>query len=312
MLVRPNKGFAKSVEKHNTALTVLCDWIESSVAFSDFELSSTDILDVLMEQDLYVREDFAREMITNVWNELGRRQKWIGDSCGFTINSGWIKSKKDWRQTAAYAFCLLLSLAPQYDWWVKEFGQDYIEQGELFELLTKESLEAHLSKWQVYQTGWTRTNTPGLSQIVTEVANRLGEMLTHTELWAKPGAKEAGLDLLCYREFPDRRVGIPVYLVQCASGGNWDDKLHTPNLGLWRDMITFRNTPQKAFSIPFALSQDELMRACVLAKGTDGLGLFLDRCRLLIGSEDWLSREVNDRIIAWAEPRVKKLLDKSG
>lgn len=309
MLAIPTKGFVRSVREHNVCLDALCDWIEGSILFEGEELSLIDIADVLIEEERYVTEDFAREGVSNAWTELIRRQRWIGNGCAFTIDNRWIRRRTQWREASAHAFCILSSLAPYYDWWISEFGHDYTEQGELFEQLTKASLEVQFSAWEIYQTGWTRTNTAGLKQIVDEVATRLGEQLVHSELWEHPKAKEMGLDLLCYRPFPDNRVGIPVYLMQCASGENWKSKRKTPDLDVWNDMIRFRNQPQRAFSAPFAFLDDQFTKNCVLVKG-----LLLDRCRLLGASrfrETWVSPSFRDRIIAWAEPRAEVLLNRS-
>ena len=141
MLTIPTKGFAQSVREHNVHLNVLCDWIEGSVLFDDEELSLIDIADVLIEEERYVTENFARQGVGNAWTELQRRLLWIGNGCAFTIDGRWIRRRTLWRDVPAHAFCILLSLAPYYDWWVSQFGRDYTEQGELFELLTKELIK---------------------------------------------------------------------------------------------------------------------------------------------------------------------------
>jgi hypothetical protein len=66
-------------------------------------------------------------MVMNAWAELRRRQHWIGDNCVFTIDNRWIQLKTQWENAPAHTFCILLSLAPYYDWWVSEFGHDYTE-----------------------------------------------------------------------------------------------------------------------------------------------------------------------------------------
>jgi len=310
MLAIPTKGFARSVREHNVHLDVLCDWIEGSILFGDNELSLIDIADVLIEEEIYVTEDFAREGVVNAWAELQRRLSWIGNGCAFTMDKRWIRRRAQWRDAPAYTFCILLSLAPSYDWWASEFGRDYTDQGDLFELLTKESLEAQYgSTWIVHQTGWTRTNTASLGQVVEKVAACLGEVKGRLELWNDPNAKEMGLDLLWYRPFPDNRVGIPVYLVQCASGANWKPKLHTPNLKVWRSLIQFTTTPQRAFSAPFSFSDKVFAQNCVIVDG-----VLLDRCRLLGASrynDAWVSPSLRDRLIAWIEPRAEVLLRRS-
>jgi hypothetical protein len=309
MLTIPTKGFARSVNKHNIRLDILCDWIEASTLLLERDLSTSDVADVLMEAELYTSEDFSREIVMNAWNELVRRRYWIGDSCGFTIDGRSVRPVGKWQHIPAQVFCVVLSLAPYYDWWFKTFGSDYTEQGDLFELLTKASLEAQFNGWEIYQTGWTRTNTSGLVSIVNEVATRLGEELVHPELWDTANAKEMGLDLLCYRRFPDDRLGIPVYLMQCASGADWKPKLRTPDLNVWNDMICFRNNPQKAFASPFSFLDTEHTQNCVWVKG-----ILLDRCRLLAAArytETWVPESLGNRFISWLQPRIVTLLQRS-
>lgn len=309
MLILPTKGLAYSVNSHNIHQDILCDWIEASVILKENELSTSDVVDSLMENNIYIDQDFAREMVSNAWFELEKRFKWIGNHCIFTISGEIIKKSTELANYPAELFCLLLSIATTYDWWAREFGHDYTEQGELFELVTKASLEAQFSDWKIVQTGWCRTNTNQLRDVVTEVANCLGEELGGFDLWDEINAKERGLDLLCYRPFPDYRLGIPVYLMQCASGGNWEEKLKSPDIDVWNDMIRFRNKPLRAFSVPFSFMDDEFLRNCVRVKG-----LVLDRCRLLRANEkgsNWLSDEVVARINSWAEQRINVLLSKS-
>ena len=81
---------------------------------------------------------------------------------------------------------------------------------------------------------------------------------------------------LFYRPFPDNRVGVPVYLMQCASGENWVHKLHEPDLNVWTKIILFAATPSKAIAIPFVLLDKEFKQRCNRVNG-----MLLDRYRLL-------------------------------
>jgi hypothetical protein len=241
---------------------------------------------------------------------LRRRESCVGNGSPFTVSGLRITRQYDsWQDTPAHSFCVLLSLAKWYREWARPFGSDYTEQGALFEDLTKESLEKLFSGWHIHQTGWTRTRTNRLATVVDEVADHLGESKGVIERWTRPTANEAGLDLLCYRPFPDRRVGVPVYLMQCASGGDWEGKLHTPNLNIWRHIVQFAAMPKKAFATPFAFLEDEFIRNSALVDG-----LLLDRYRLLSVAdteEEWVSRSLRRRIIRWARPRVRTLPTRS-
>lgn len=306
MLSIPTRGISRSVDAHNVKLDVLCDWIEASVLFVDGELSPINVVDTLTEEYIYAKQDMASRMVGDAWAELRRRQSCLGDGTSFTITTDRItRRRRSWKDTPAHSFCVLLSLAKWYSDWARQFGKDYTEQGELFEELTKQSLEAQFLGWQMHLTGWSRTRTHRLTEVVEMVANRLGESKGNIERWNKPTAKEAGLDLLCYRPFPDNRVGIPVYLMQCASGGDWAGKLHTPSLKIWTDMVKFIAKPKRAFATPFAFLDDDFVRNCQLVGG-----MLLDRYRLLSAvnhKKNWLSNELKKRLIAWSAPRISKL-----
>lgn len=306
MLRIPARGVYRSVNSHNVSIDVLCDWIEGSLLFGESELSTTDVIDVLIENYIYDEQEMASQRVSDAWAELKRRQACLGDEASFSIKSHRISRRRNsWEDTPAHSFCVLLSFAKWYSEWASQFGKDYTEQGEIFEELTKESLEVQFGGWQIHLTGWARTRPNKLTSVVEEVANQLGEYKGKIERWSKPTANEAGLDILCYRPFPDGRVGVPVYLLQCASGGDWEGKLHTPRLEIWTRLIEFTARPKKAFATPFAFLDDEFIRNCNLVDG-----MLIDRYRLLSAArykENWISKELRSRIIDWAAPRIAKL-----
>ena len=93
--------------------------------------------------------------------------------------------------------------------------------------------------------------------------------------------------------------------MQCGSGGNWDGKLHTPNLRVWTKIVQWASKPKKAFATPYALSDEDFIEDCNLVNG-----LFLDRYRLLScdqGNPDWVSADLKADIVAWLEPRIQLL-----
>lgn len=292
--------------EHNIELSVLCDWIEGSVLFDNEDLSKADIVDVLKEEEVYDDPDVAMELVNDAWNELEDRLVWIGGKGPFSLFRQTIKSEGSWKENPAHSFCIFLSMPQCYDNWSTALCQgDYSEQGRLFEALTKVSIEHQFSDWEVYPTGWSNKNPVQLSNIVDEIAKRLGEIKGELQPWVKPGRKDGGLDLLCYRPFLDNRGGVPVYLMQCASGKNWEDKLHTPNLNVWTKIINFMAKPRKAFAIPFALPDKEFKATC-----TEVNGMLLDRYRILAAGNyntEWVSDSLKTAIIDWITPRLQKL-----
>lgn len=309
MLALPTTGFGRSVKKDNVELDVLCDWVEGSVLFgTDDRLSQREVVSVLCGQHTYDEQDMAANRVADAWLELHRRQRFLGDASPYEFDGHTLKLRADpWRDATAHSFCVLLSLAKWYRDWARQFGKDYTEQGELFEQLTRESVTAQFTGWSVHQTGWSRSQAKKLDAVVSDVAGWLGEPKGDVHRWSEASANEAGLDLVCFRPFADDRAGRPAFFFQCASGGDWEEKLHTPRLELWRRLVGFtaQNLPTKAFATPFAFLDADFIRNCNLVDG-----LLMDRYRLLAaakGNPGWLSPKLKASVVKWAKPRVAKL-----
>jgi len=297
-------GMNRSVEKHNINFDAFYDWIEGSVIFDQEEVSGSDVVDILLEENVYSDQELAWEAVDNAWREVERRQVWVGNGSPIEVNTH-LSPKRQWKEVPGLAFCLSLSFAEWYPKWAASFGNDYNEQGDLFEELTKQALQAIFPDWTIHRTGWTPNDPDNLDVIVDEMISKLNEQEGKREPWTTPKAHEAGLDLLCYKAFPDGRVGVPLLMMQCASGKNWEDKLRTPDLRIWTKLILFASDPKKAFSMPYALSDSEFTRTCNIADA-----IFLDRNRLLSPSSmnaDWISIDLQNRIISWLEPRLAQL-----
>lgn len=305
MLGFPTRGICRSICVHNVDLQIFCDWIEADVLFDDEELSSSDIVDALMEENVYDNSDMAMQRVDDALTEIRRRHAWIPKTSPFVLKPGRISRCRTWKASSAHSFCLLLSLAQWYTDWAKQLGCNYAEQGELFEELTKESLVRQFQGWQILRTGWSRTSRENLSDIVSRIAGKLGESVGNVERWTTDRAKDGGLDLVCYRPFADKRVGIPVYLVQCASGADWTEKLHTPCLNIWGKIIDWAAAPKTGFATPLAFEDGPFIRNCGLVDG-----MLLDRYRLLAAGgyrKNWLSSDLRRRLLKWAKPRVAAL-----
>jgi hypothetical protein len=301
----PTSGFAKSVGSDNVDLAAFCDWIEANLLFDEIRISKSDLVDTLCDETLYEDQDMASAKVDDAWTELRRRQSCLNNHTCFLVSSGHITRTRAWREDTAHSFCILLAMAKWNREWAHQFGHDYNEQGELFELLTKESMETQFPDWAIYQTGWARTNPVKLPGVVKNIADLLGEARGDLIRWAEPDANESGLDLLCYRPFSDNRVGVPLYMMQCASGVGYRSKFKTPDIDDWSKLIVFAARPRKAFATPFAFLDPDFIKNCGYVEG-----LLLDRYRLLAAinhKKNWVSNGLRRRIIAWARPRVKAL-----
>jgi len=305
MLALPTKGVVRSIRTHNCDLSIFCDWIEANITFYCEELTIIDVADELLSHEVYVDQDFVREFISTCWDELLFRTKAYGIESTFSVHKARLQRVAVWEETPGYAFCLLLSLAPNYDWW-KEAS--YNEQGMLFEELSNDSILSILD-FKTYPTGWSSDNTKCFREHVVEICTQLNFGGGDVDKWDGSNKKEYGLDILAYYDFGDNRTGAPYYMFQCASGQNWRAKLQTPDLKIWREVLNPSVQPCRGFAIPFCLEIQEFERTC-----TKVGGVMLDRSRILGASKScvsWLNDTLKDKLKAWCAPRVNWVLSGS-
>ena len=303
MLKLPCRGFSISVAKHNVSCEVACDWLEGSLLFSgSSEISKSDVVDIMLEEQIYQGQDFAYEMATNIWNELIKRHQAIGRQSPFIFKQKHISFASSWENFIGLSFPVYLSLRSLYPSWSNKFTGSYSEQGALFERFTKDAFISLFPGWKSELIGWSPNSPRNISEVATSVAGHLGESTGNIEKWTSKDLKDAGLDLLCFRPFNDSKASFPSFLLQCASGDNWDEKLHTPDLKVWRKLVDFSVEPKKGFAFPFCLSDQDYRRRSVIVDG-----LFLDRYRLLPNADEpdsWISCELKRDITDWISRNV--------
>src|ERR1041385_8128712 len=128
MLQVPDVGLRQSIKEHNSDFDVLCDWIEASVLLVDDTLSAIDVVDVLMEEQLYREQDFAHEIVEQAWSAIDRRQKWLNASRTIRVEGPRLIRELDMAQVPAHTFCLVVALRRCLKSWSRELGPNYVEQ----------------------------------------------------------------------------------------------------------------------------------------------------------------------------------------
>jgi hypothetical protein len=309
MLALPNKGINRSVNSHNIDLNVFCDWIEASVVFADAEFSKSDVTDILIEEQIYKNPDFAAEMIENAWAVISRRVEYLSHPLGVSVDGNRIKRIDDWTVFPAYGFCLALSCVKLYSGLPALWGNNFVEQGALFEELTAESLRQTFQGWTVKRIGWSSTSNPVLLRdVFPTIIHDLNEIeAAEKDLHLTKSVKDLGLDLLAFYSFGDMQASSPVLLVQCASGKDWQDKRHTPDTVFWENkIISFNSRPMRGFAIPFSFAEPLDFRRDAAAVN----GVFVDRYRLLKSftqNNTSVSVPLNTKLTDWMQTRVGQL-----
>ena len=309
MLALPERGMVPSVKKHNIDISVLCDWIEASVLFDDDELPKPDVIDILIENEVYNSQDFAGEIVDVAWEILRERLALPGAGIQFAVTNNRIARTNNWDTFPAYAFCLAITCASYlYPEWANNYGHDSAVQGSLFERLTLESLQRIFPNWTIQRVGWAPDNPVKLKASV-------GKMLTDLNEFANPDidihvtdhANELGLDLLAFYSFGDKNSSFPVIMVQCASGKDWIGKRDTPDLNVWQKIINFNARPMRAFAIPYSFIDENAFRRSAAKVN----GLFIDRNRLLVPTAGHVLSNIDvllsDELLNWVRPRIAAL-----
>ena len=120
--------------------------------------------------------------------------------------------------------------------------------------------------------------------------------------------KDAGVDVVAWWHFEDRRIGFPVLLAQCTVQLSWGRKLNDVNQDLWRGWINFGTVPpQKCLVIPFAIDSEEER----WPNQTTQAGVIIDRMRFieLLGEldDDHLAQLVSNETRVWLEAELEAL-----
>jgi hypothetical protein len=177
---------------------------------------------------------------------------------------------------AAYVFLLLLST----------FGKDAapakLNAPQLFEELSAVALGNCLGGQRngvkTYHFGFPRrVGPPGFQEAVDKLCLSTGEGTACKDRPTRKDQKDAALDLVAWRPFPDGRRAIVMAWGQCATGANWDGKLSEMQPAEWsaawlRDRPVV--LPLRTFFMPHCVA-DERWEPNAL-KG----GVLFDRCRI--------------------------------
>ena len=307
MLALPESGMSSSRSSHNVNFDYFCDWLEATVLFQEDPVSMSDVLDILLENEVYVDQDFAEQLVANAWVVVGWRFKTLGNPLGLSATGTRLEKEVGWENYPAYAFCLLVTCTSYLYPTATAAYADYTEQGGLFERLSCESLAQMLPGWTVKAIGWTPENPVKLRDSISDITASMNELPgAEVELHVTASANEIGLDVLAYKRYNDSHSSLPVFMLQCASGKDWKRKRKTPDLAIWRKIVSFNSNPVRGMTIPYAFADQSTFRK----EATPVEGVFLDRYRLLspvATNGDWISPELNADLRSFVAARVAAL-----
>ena len=114
--------------------------------------------------------------------------------------------------------------------------------------------------------------------------------------------KDAGLDLVIRKPFPDRRASQLIAFGQCATGRNWWEKRHELQPGDWcREWMlkTPQVMPSKMFFVPHAVASRDWAHLGYQA------GIIFDRFRITYCCEGEIRDGLREKLRLWSETARK-------
>ncbi len=181
----------------------------------------------------------------------------------------------DETEQSVYVFLLLLSAFGH------DAGPQPNEGAKLFEEVSALAAQSYLGGNKsacAMVFGFPRRLQPkDFGSALDELCRAMGEGAGHRQRPLSKDQKDAGLDVVAWRPFPDGRHGKLIVFGQCATGANWPDKLTELQPCDWcrywmKD--TPATTPIRLFFVPHRIEEKKWLHTCIHG------GVLFERCRI--------------------------------
>jgi len=256
----------------------MADWLEMrALLAADRNASRSDLRRALVQTGvLGDTSDASSELDDEVlaadaFAELRDRAASCGTGYPFSVDNGLIQAPDDFSPYWAYTFCLLLSLR----------GANRGEPGKKPAGMFEEVAEAAASSYvrgRSLKFGFPRRVLPtSFKEALDLVCAELREGQGARGRPSSRNAKDARLDIVAWRPFPDGRPAQLILFGQCAAGANWQSKLTELQPRTFIDLYWKEAPavdPVRAFFTPFRLKDHNWFETAKSA------GIVFDRCRI--------------------------------
>jgi hypothetical protein len=264
----------------------LADWLELQAILSPDKTASAGALE--RELNRLGRSGVqAESLIGNVFTEIDGRKQATGDlAYPFSREPSSIKVNGNARDYPAYVFCLALSFC---SWKVRKGARE--TPWLLFEQLAAHSARGYLGgQVEIFGTS-TREGSPSKKRFADKV-NRLVSNLGEGDGFKTQrtfSTKDAKLDIVAWKPFPDARASQVILFGQCAGGANWTSKLTEldPDV-FWDQWIVGGKVSHllRSVFIPHRVfDTDEWEKHARAAR------LLFDRCRIAASAHDLMRQD---------------------
>jgi len=192
----------------------------------------------------------------------------------FEVGENHIKVRDETEQSV-YVFLLLLST------YGHDAGPATRDGAKLFEEVSAQAAETYLGGNRLACSkvfGFPRRLQPrDFGSALDRLCREMGEGVAHRERPKSKDQKDAKLDVVAWRGFPDGRCGKLIAFGQCATGANWPEKLTELNPQNWCRLWmqeTPGEFPIRLFFVPHRVEEEAWYLTCVNG------GVLFERCRI--------------------------------
>ncbi|HEY3970214.1 MAG TPA: hypothetical protein VGL79_02340 [Solirubrobacteraceae bacterium] len=234
-------------------------------------------------------DDMSETVADSASSELDDRELACGGAYPFTRGPQHLQALPE-AVRSVYVFLLLLSTDGVLS------SPDGLSAPELFEDIATVAAGSFFGgsadHVHVYQFGFPRRRTlKGFKPAIDDLCTQLGEGGAARDRPNQRHQKDAKLDIVVWRSFPDGRTGKLVAFGQCAAGADWTTKVSELQPRAFTNSWMSEPLgiePTRMFFCPFRVERDT-WPTTVMASG-----LLFDRCRIAHHCSD-LSDELLDK-----------------
>lgn len=242
-----------------------------------------------------------------LWTEFRRRKRILKDGYPFIVRDALLEQQGDVSSAPSFFFLLGVAMKARY---LGAHQAEPVEGGRTPETLFEHVVTAAvggLFGGSAVRFGWPvpRGDPKSIAERVRDLADKLNVDAAKLDGNVEAADKDISLDVVGRLRVGDSEFGTVTFLVQCATGNNWESKKLEPAANSWEDLIHWESKLVRAVAVPWWWGERDDYRRCFRRFDK---AVVLDRARILMGRpDDRLAGADKNEIMRWIERQATGL-----